>query len=249
MAVGPIDLTSYWVWPGHLSTPFVWKEACCGMVKSLTTQISKISSKCYTTLMQEMEIISPEEVPGSFTRDSNAFCNKRNSTFTTDFAETAEGVNQCRVWICLFINNCGWKQALRWHGAAGKKLSCISCWGSSAPGQECKACFPCHTKGSIYGCCFTYSLEHHMIRQNLPDIGKGYQNQWPTTHSVWSENKLFQTQKNCITLLIHTESKVSLEVLINTKPNFIWSGSDTQHMTKAGSIECTLKAQLEYSYP
>lgn len=121
------------------------------MVKSLTNQISKSSSKhgsCCTILTQAMEGTSLES--GSFTRDSDSFCNKTNSTFTIDFPETAKGVNQCSIWTYLFINNFGRKQALRWHEAADKKLSYIPCWGSLAPGQECKGNFPCHTKGSIH---------------------------------------------------------------------------------------------------
>lgn len=55
--------------------------------------------------------------------------------------------------------------------------------------------------------------------------------------------------KGCLTLLIHTESKVSLEVLINTNAIFVRSGRDSRCISKASRSDCTLRAQLEYSYP
>lgn len=50
-------------------------------------------------------------------------------------------------------------------------------------------------------------------------------------------------------LLIHTESKVSLEVLTDTKPNLTWSGRATQYMSEGGRPDGTPNAQSEHSYP
>lgn len=50
-------------------------------------------------------------------------------------------------------------------------------------------------------------------------------------------------------LLIHTESKVSLEVLTDTKPNPTWSGRATQYMSEGGRSDGTPNAQSEHSYP
>lgn len=55
---------------------------------------------------------------------------------------------------------------------------------AASPGTWCDPVTPRAADTDSPGCCFTPSLESHMLREELPYVRKGHQTQWATSDSV-----------------------------------------------------------------
>lgn len=134
-------------------TLFVQEEACCVMVKIMTKMTAKFqraaakTAVINSTLKQELEEISLRKGPGGF---NSSFCNKTNSTSTTNFAETAKGTAQCSTWSHLFISKSGCERVLRWQPLA--KVSSASHQPLS-PRERVQRLLVCHTRAACLSSC------------------------------------------------------------------------------------------------